>query len=134
MFVELVERAALLGVGERTQEDNGPVRRMPRTVLWRSGRIRTFDGLVGCMRQNGRASGSYSGLRVCALYLPSCNGHGDFSGADSPKVRLTVNVTYLPFLSCLPPPAAHPQPAPRPTPYTRRYDEYILLRDLDGGD
>jgi len=59
--VELVKGAApleedLVGGGSRvvTLEDKGPVRRMPRTVWLRSGRIRTGDEFVGCMRQDLR--------------------------------------------------------------------------------
>ena len=49
------ERGAARAV---TREANGPVRRMPRFVLLKSGRIRTGDGFVGCMRRNVQTGGS----------------------------------------------------------------------------
>lgn len=49
-------------------EDNGPVRQMPRIVSLRSGRIRTGDGLVGCMCRNVWTN-SGSRFLVCVLLI-----------------------------------------------------------------
>ena len=66
MFVEPAKGAVPREEG--LLEHNGPVLRMPRTVLSRSGRIRTGDEFVGCMRWNLRTDSSGRFL-VCALYV-----------------------------------------------------------------
>ena len=100
--MELARGAVILG--DLAVMANGPVRRMPPIVSLRSGRTRTGDEFIGCMRRNVCIS-SRRKFRSRPLYSPSCNGHGDF--ACAPIVR---EVGSTPTLISLPSPTYHHLP------------------------